>query len=376
MKDVELDFGAISIDNETLKSHGYKFDEGLLKEMCQFKTSPVKVIQSDIVHNEAVKHIGEEITRAKNEIKKALRSAKCQLKIKTKQLDDATNLLSIDGDPLKIADQRIREYYNQIGAELIESNKYLDVDKLMEMYFKTKAPFELKTDKKNEFPDAIALLSLENWAEKHDVNVIAVTKDKGWENYSKNSHRITVISDLAKALEEFQPIHKISKIIEIVNHIRANEEYLEEIGRYIEDSIDGQYLDVDADSDFYYEYDDVFATYLAHQLETDESNLIAIHITHIEEESISLQISATVTCEIHASFDFSVRDSIDRDYFHIGSSNRTIEESYKTDILLELNGDFSQGIEDIEIKNVEVLDTIHHADFGYIEPDYDDDYDN
>lgn len=373
MKDVELDFCAISIDNETLKNNGYKFDEGLLKEICQFKTSPIKVIQSDIVHNEAVKHISEEITKATQEIQKALRSAKLHLKIKTEQLHEATNLLSIDDEPLKIADQRLREYYEQIGAELIESDKYLDVNKLMEMYFKTEAPFELKKDKKNEFPDAIALLSLESWAEKNDVKIIAVTKDKGWENYSKNSHRITVIPDLAEALEKFQPI---TKRLQIVNHIRVNERYLEGLGKYIEDSIDGQYLDVDAESDFYYECDDVYVTYLEHQLETDESNLIAIHVTHIGEESITLQVSAIVTCEIHASFDFLVRDSIDRDYFHIGSSSRTIEESYKTDILVELNGDFSQEIEDIEIINVEVLESIHHANFGYIEPDYHDDYDD
>lgn len=369
MKDVELDFGAISIDNETLKSNGYKFDEGLLKAMCQFKTSPVKVIQSDIVHNEAVKHIGEEITKAKTEVQKALRSAKLQLKIKAKQLDEATNLLSIDGDELEIAHQRIREYYNQIGAELIESDKYLDVNKLMEMYFKTEAPFELKKDKKNEFPDAIALLSLENWAEENNVNVIAVTKDKGWKNYSENSHRITVISDLAEALEKFQ-LH--NKVMEIISYLRTNED-LGIIGKYIENSIDGQYIDVDASSFFYYEYDDVFATYLTHQLATDKSSgLIDIHIVRIEGNLIVLKVSAIVNCEVHASFDFSIHDS--GDYVYLGSSSRTIRKSYNTDILIELTGDFSKGIDEIKATNIEILDTIHYADFGHIEPDYDDDY--
>ena len=36
MEDVELDYGAITIDNSTLKGEGYKFYEGLLKQMVQF----------------------------------------------------------------------------------------------------------------------------------------------------------------------------------------------------------------------------------------------------------------------------------------------------------------------------------------------------
>lgn len=61
MTPIELDFGALSIDNDILKSEGYKFDEGMLAQLHQFKSSPVAVIISDIIHNEAVAHIGNEI---------------------------------------------------------------------------------------------------------------------------------------------------------------------------------------------------------------------------------------------------------------------------------------------------------------------------
>ncbi len=49
MEDIELDYGAITIDNASLKNEGYRFYEGLLKQMSQFKGSPVQVIQTDIV---------------------------------------------------------------------------------------------------------------------------------------------------------------------------------------------------------------------------------------------------------------------------------------------------------------------------------------
>lgn len=45
-------------------------------------------------------------------------------------------------------------------------------------------------------------------------------------------------------------------------------------------------------------------------------------------------------------------------------------EDYHTDILLELTGDFSQNIDGIEVSNIEVLESIQTANFGYIEPDW------
>jgi hypothetical protein len=192
-------FGAISIDNNVLKATGYNFDRGLLKELEQFKTSSVKVIQTDVIHNEAIKHMGIEITKAKNLISDALRSAGNQLKIDAEKIKAVELLLSIEGEVSEIADKRLINYYDKIGAEVIESSKYIDVKKLMEMYFETQAPFELKEKKKNEFPDAIALLSLENWAEENSLNVLAVSNDKGWINYCETSKRITTVSDLSVA---------------------------------------------------------------------------------------------------------------------------------------------------------------------------------
>ncbi len=73
MEDIELDYGAITIDNAILKSEGYRFYEGLLKQMNQFKDSPVQVIQTDIVHNEAIKHIGHEISNTRTLVSQSTR---------------------------------------------------------------------------------------------------------------------------------------------------------------------------------------------------------------------------------------------------------------------------------------------------------------
>lgn len=373
MEDIALDFGAITIDNATFKGEGYRFYEGLLAQMRQFKESPVKVIQTDIVHSEAIIHIGQEISKTRSAIDQALRSANKQLKIELKAIDNARALLSIDGGEAEIAEARLDQYYEFIGAEKIDSSKYADLSLLMEMYFSTEAPFETGKDKKSEFPDAIALLALEGWAEENDVNIVAVSQDKGWKNYSENSNRITLVSSLAEALEKFQPHNKVASIIA---HIREDSlldgenHVLEEIKQAIINSIDGHDVWIDASSYMYFEWDDTSASYISHKLDKDQEGLVKVRVVSINNEAIVLKVGAIVEVEVEASFVFSVRDSIDKDYVGMGGNTCTTTESYHTDILLTLAGDFSQDFNGIDVAEIEVLETIGQAEFGEVEPDW------
>lgn len=374
MEDIELNFGAISIDNATLKGEGYRFYEGLLAQMRQFKESPVQVIQTDIVHNEAIKHISQEVSKTRSSIAQALRSANKQLKIKSESIESARELLSIEGEDHEVADARLKKYYEYIGAKLIDSSEYVDLALLMEMYFETEAPFETGKDKKNEFPDAIALLCLEGWADANNINVIAVSQDKGWKDYTDGySERITLVSSLSEALETFQPHNKVASIIA---HIREDSlldednHVLEEIEQAIANSIDGCDITVEASSYMHFEWDETSAVYISHELDCDKKGLVKVRIIQIDDESIVLKVSAKVEVEVEASFDFSVHDSIDKDYVAMGGAVCTTNETYHTDILLTLSGDFSGDYDQLEVTEIEVLDTIDYADFGEIEPDW------
>lgn len=379
MEEVDLDFGAITIDNSTLKGEGYKFYDGLLAQMKQFKNSPVQVIQTDVVHNEAIKHIGQEISKTRSSIEQALRSANKQLKVKAEDIESAKALLSVEGSENEIAELRLEKYYEFIGAEKINSHEYVGLSELMAMYFYTQAPFETGNDKKNEFPDAIALLALEGWAEENDINVIAVSQDKGWKAYSEKSNRINLVGSLAEALEKFQPHNKVASIIAQIREdslLDGDNHVLEEIEQAIINSIDGYDIRIEASSYMHFEWDDVSATYISHQLDDDQEGLIKIRVVRINDDSIVLKLGATVEVEVEASFDFSVRDSIDKDYVGMGGNVCTTTELYHTDVLLTLIGDFSQDFDDIETADIEVLETITSANFGEVEPDWRSEYED
>ena len=60
----------------------------------------------------------------------------------------------------------------------------------------------------------------------------------------------------------------------------------------------------------------------------------------------------------------------------MGGNVCTTTESYHTDILLSLTGDFSQDFDDIDVAEIEVLETIGRADFGEVEPDWRSEYED
>lgn len=378
MTPIELDFGALSIDNDILKSEGYKFDEGMLAQLHQFKSSPVAVIISDIIHNEAVAHIGNEIGKARSAINQSLRSAAKQLRVSHSAIEQAEALLSVEGDDRSVAEQRLMQFYKEIDAEIIQSSKFVDFDELTRMYFAVEPPFESKKDKKSEFPDALALLGLEEWAESHDVNMIVVSNDGGWRNYADSSTRLTVLSSLAEALEKFQPHNKVQSIVELLRKdslLTGQNQILHDVDHAIVRSIDDTRIDIDAESHLPFDWDDVQVCYASHTLDADTDGSAIIRVVRITDEEIVLGLGATVEVEVEATFNFSIYDSIDKDYVYLGGCVHTTTERYHTDILVTLSGDFSRDLDGIEICEVEIGQTIRRARFGYVGPDYSDDRD-
>lgn len=377
MEDIELDFGAITIDNSILKSEGYKFYVGLLNQMVQFSDSPVRVIQSDIVHNEAKKHIANEIKNSRVAVEQALRSASKQLKIPQKDIMAATELLSIPGEELEIADKRLKKYYKRIGAEILESKNHIDFEQLMNLYFETKAPFEGAKDKKSEFPDAIALISLENWAEVNGLNIIAVSGDKGWKKFSETSNRITVIDKLSTALAIFQPHNQVRGIIAHIREDALFEEenhILEQITETIIDSLEAENINVNAKSELNFKVRNIDIEYIEHELKVDENGLVDINIVRIEKDIIVLQVKADVSYEVKVAFDFEAKTWSEDYHKNGGSLVSSTEDTYSTNILISLTGNLSEGFENLNVAQIEVIDTVENVYFGEVWPDYRSDY--
>jgi hypothetical protein len=372
MKKKDLKFGAISIDNSILKEEGYNFNKGLLAQLRQFKYGSSKVIQTDIVHREAINHISLEIENSKKLIKSALRSANVHLKINDSLINIAKENLTTHGTSQEIALIRLQNYYDEIGAVVIESSTHTKLENLIDMYFSTEAPFESGNNKKNEFPDAIALLSISGWAEKNKTKVLIVSKDKGWINFANNSKYISATQSLSNALEKFQSQVKVEKIISTIREesiLNEGNLILNEVKNSLSKSIKEQsYVSV-ASSEFDFDCYNSDIRYLDHDFFKDESGAIDIGIVQVSENSVVLKAVAHVDVEAASEFNFFSYNSHLMDGVHIGTGSFCEYESYNTEILISLSYDISKDFHNYEILNIEVLSCLKIIDFGDIEPE-------
>lgn len=160
-----------------------------------------------------MQHISAEITEA-------LRAARGNLRTLSKYSEDskisefgASHLCEVN--PILMAKEKLKKFYKRINGRVIASSRVKTSD-LMRMYFFTEATFETSNEIKHEFPDAIALLTLESWAVGNDKTTVLVSKDKGWHAFAKSSSYLHVVEELPDALALFQPHTKVKSLIEML----------------------------------------------------------------------------------------------------------------------------------------------------------------
>lgn len=373
MSEIELDYDAITIDTCIFDSNGITLERGLLKQLDQFRESPVQILISEVIDNEILLHLTDKIKDARAKINQALRAAKNQLRVTDNAIAEAKELIYDVGEDVEVARGRIEKFYNLAGVETVPCAGAVDISELVSRYFNFKAPFEKTTDKKNEFPDALALLALEHYAKINDLKILAVSTDKGWAKFSEASERIDVIENLSDAISHFQPHNFAQTTIDAIKSdyvSRKSNAVLDAIEQGIRDSLDGIDIYVEASSSFAYEEDDVFTVYDRHDVRCDAKGNPEINLIRVESELVVIQLTAYVKCEVHASFGLAVWDSVDKEYVGMGSTSAYVEEEYSTEVLISLTGDFSKGLDLVEVEEVEVIDVPSHVDFGEIEPDW------
>lgn len=370
MKRPDLDYDALCLDTCVLDSQGIAFERGLLKQLDQFASGPVKLLIPEIVHNEVQKHLEERVHDSRTKVARALRIAKSELQVTEDNLRIVEQIL-LGGENQKLAPQYLEEFYSRTNAQLLKSSQ-ADVARLVDMYFAAKPPFEDAGDKKAEFPDAIALLSIEAWAVANECKVLVVSTDDGWQEFCETSGYLDIVRGLADALAHFQP-HNVATALIRELKIQLSSctssgipgAITEEIAR----SVESAPVRAHASSSYYLDERYVDAAYVSHEYHRNADRDLAVNLVRISSDGIVLQLSATVSSEVTAEYGISVRDPIDRDYVGLGRTKIATTATFEADILVSLVGDFARGLEGIDAGEIEVGGSLHSVDFGDIDPD-------
>lgn len=372
MSDTEeiIEYDAVFVDTSIFDGNALKLESGLLSKLNQFKKSHIEFILPDVIKSEVQNHLEKKIKVSRNALEKSINDAGDHLFFDGSALNNAKKLL-IDSDEIEnLAISRLSSFIKNTGALVLESSKYVSVKNLLEQYFSNKPPFAETGKKKNEFPDAIILLAVEKWAEQNNFSVLAIAKDKDWKAYCENSDNIDYQEDFAEGLATFNKTNiPYTFIPNLESALQKNQlkGFIHSIEVGLESVLDGLTPDQEAESSFLIDEDGIYTSFKKMLLPDNKFRMVEVDV---DEGWIVLEVLASITIEAEGDFSFSIRDSIDKDYVSLGSTSLTVEEEFKSEILITIVGDLEGDINELDIESVEVIDPIEVINFGTIEPDY------
>ncbi|WGE82229.1 PIN domain-containing protein [Actinobacillus equuli subsp. haemolyticus] len=368
-------YSALTIDTSIFEKNGLKLNKGLLAKLHQFKDSRINLVLSDVVYLELKSHLNKKEKETKNKIDSALNDAVDYLNCCIDDIEKIKSLMNMGCDAGVISSLILKDFIQKSGIEIIKSEEYCEIQSLINMYFRHHAPFKESGNKKNEFPDAIALLSLECWARGNDKNLLAVSSDNDWKCFSEDKDNVDVIDDLAKAMDvlnrQSQVLDSIIREVQLDLLENKNSEIFKRICSAIEDDV--SFFEIEATSAYNYYIDDEQVNLIdVNILKENDRDELKIYIVDINSSEIVISIACEVLCNVEATFHFSVWDSIDKEDVPLGVTTKMREVSYKTDVLVHLYGNSQAGLQNMDIDEIEVLDFLGVVDIGEISPFNDD----
>jgi PIN domain len=238
----------------------------------------------------------------------------------------------------------------------------VDNSEILRRYFAGEPPFENKDAKKHEFPDAMALVSLESWTRNARTFMLVVSGDRGWKDFCVASDHLYCMDELPPALNLFNEdsSHVVGRALA---KLRAGEaESLHNaISSSIESYLGNAELDADVDSWAEAEVDYVETNTIDWSLgDPGDADVISS-----DDEQIIFSVPAYANVEFILHILFRRWDREDREYMRLGS--RTVPFTQDREIVLTIT--INRDIEP-EPDVIDISTTPEHIylDVGEVDP--------
>jgi len=213
----------------------------------------------------------------------------------------------------------------------------LNIEEIFKSYFEGRFPFNSGA-KKNEFPDAFALKSIEIWAKEQNTKILTFAKDKDFLNYT--SQYLEIIEDfevyLSNKIKEIEGIKHKKKLEQIDNII--NNEYSsiqEEINNWVESQLD--------DDSKYYEYSNYYEIHDISIIEVN-SNIDDYNITNFSEDYISVELKVSINYKVELIIDdeeYMVKDYETKEWLFLETKPVLVDETryIEVDLVFDIYAD-------------------------------------
>lgn len=363
---------AVTFDTTVFDSKQKDFRRTDFRSISQIKTRDTPILITDVIASEMMAHLEVEAADTQRALKTALRNN--NLRWFRHSPSDEHTALFLDKDPAEFAKLEFEDFVNAVGAEVIKVADTPDgLAELFRRYFAVQTPFAKKESRKQEFPDAAALLCLEEYAKKKGKLVLCVAQDKAWKDFAAKSDHLVTVFPLTEALgiysEAFKDADLADRIVDL--WLDGKEKDFEEAVR---DAIVERlsYVDYDVDADCSVEFE-------AEPMDAQLKEILMGTLTNpvvlaADDDTVTFSIEVDIKADFEAHFNFSVWDSVDRESVNMGSEYVEVTTDVPVHLTIVADRDVTNGIVSHEIAVSQKSFTV---DFGYVdafppeEPDYD-----
>lgn len=373
-----MQYDAITLDTNLFAHNGYDLEGGMLRQLEQFREGSAMLVLSEIVVREVHKYLKLEAKGARDKLGQVIKEARETGLLAGADLEALDRSFRAALPPEEAARNRLNRFAEATNLAVVAGHD-VDGKELIRRYFAPAPPFEGSGKKKNEFPDAIALITLEAWAKKHGRHILAISKDQGWVAYARGSDFIDVDDDLGVALQKFQKdaeqakahIAIILKAIDSAGAPDLRDEIIAQLAQATEELT--VYAEASASTEW--EVDNGVALQFANVEFIRLADDYDFSVVQVGKSSITAKVKLEIQAAAEAEISFSVYDSIDKDQVPIGTTIAKTRVDFEAFALVVFEGDF-EDIDSVSCKSIEIVETNAVANFGHIEPDWSGDYDD
>ncbi|MFA5951992.1 MAG: PIN domain-containing protein [Hyphomicrobium sp.] len=351
--------GGLTLDTSIFDKYGCHLDFQVFSALGQFEGSRVAVLLSEMVVGEVRNHIGRDCEEAQRALKAAIKD----FKKRWKTAEAFGNGLEpeIIGPVADSVDAQVSSFLRMSGATIVSATADAQIAaEVVRRYFALECPFENNKDKKAEFPDAFALLSLEADARARGALTLCLSQDKGWQKFCDDSDHLVCAGDLVDVLGRFRHAggEVVNTAIQLWREGRAPR-LVQEVEREIEYALDGIDFQPEAEMPTAYESNSHAAT--LQTLIADTATPPTIISSDADTVTFRTKVQGLVSFE--AEFDAYSYDSLDKDNVLLGTATATKEDSVIFDLVLTV----SRKVDgEPDVIQVDVAPVRVSIDFGYV----------
>lgn len=325
-----------SIDTNLIQAAGYNFAQGALHQLPNQLPKSIGLQLPEIVVKEIVKHRMESVQKAHKNLQGAADDLQRLTKMDASEVRSSVEKLNVIEAASQQFTQQVHDYAAQCRGAILPTAGADAVTSLFADYFAQRPPFGLSEKKKSEFPDAMCLWQLEQYANDNDTIGIVASDDKGWQQYAAESKALYCAGSIDELTELFAATHEHADSIKTKIAASVNDAG-SPLGAALAHALNQHIGSSQWDASEMYTgsaYRVEPETYDANVAEYSIDGDASVWSVKGEPTTWIVELTVRVKANVDLSVEFFAWDSIDKEEMSLGAQNFTAEQDVEVEVFL------------------------------------------